>query len=109
MTTPTTTAPAPAAPAKWGSDEDWAEIVKGAASGAQSALKSPVYGSGKKDAKESKRRTLANILNNALNRKHKQKKDQKSHKNEMTDYKNQVMQQAARNFSSALQGSSANK
>lgn len=107
MTTPATTAPA--APAKWGSDEDWAEIVKGAASGAQSALKSPVYGSGKKDAKESKRRTLANVLNNALNRKHKTKKEQKTHKNEMTDFKNQVLQHAARNFSSALQGSSVNK
>ena len=106
MTTPAQEAPAAA---KWGSDEDWAEIIKGAAKGAQSGLKSSFSPSGKKEAKESKRRTLANILNNALNRKHKLNKTIQSNKNEMADFKSQALQHAARGFSSALQGSSVNK
>lgn len=103
------TATPAAAPAKWGSDEDWAEIIKGAASGAKTALNSPYQASNKKDAKESKRRTLANMLNNALKRSFNLNKAKRSHKGDMADFKSQALQQAARGFSSALQGSSVNK
>jgi hypothetical protein len=91
------------------SSAGWAAIISGVSQGAQAAMSSPDTGSAKKDAKERKRRTLANLLSQALQRKSKQHNASQAHLGEMKDLKSQVMQQQAKGFVHALQGSKKKK
>lgn len=85
--------------------ESYANILSGASQGASSALKSSTeYANSKREAKEAKRRTLANLLNNAFNRNQKLFRAGQDYQDDLSDYKSQAMQQVARGFVEALQG-----
>jgi hypothetical protein len=74
----------------YGTTSDWAEILKGGAQGASSALQGAAqYANTKEEAREAKRRTLAN----------------QDYQDEMNDFQSQALQQVARGFVDALQGS----
>lgn len=88
------------------SPQDWMAIIQGASQGAGSALQSvAANANSKKEAKEAKRRTLANLLNTALRRDRALFRMGQEHSDEMNDYQSQAMQQVARGFVEALQGS----
>ena len=97
--------PAPA-PSSYGSAQDWASVIRGAGEGAGSAMQgASAYANSKMEAKEAKRRTLANMLNNALKRKQSLSRMGQEHSDEMNDFQTQAMQQMARGFVQNLQGS----
>ena len=66
---------------------------------------SKIY-SNAKSAKEQKRRNLARIMQSAMNRNQDLSNADQEYQNEMSDFQSQAMQQVARGFVSALQGSS---
>ena len=91
---------------KWGKTEDWTKVISGVGEGASSAIQGAAdYKTAKRLAKESKRRTLANLLSQTLKRKQGVFKRQQEHGGEMSDLKTESMQHAARGFAEALQGS----
>jgi hypothetical protein len=63
------------------------------------------YATSKKEAKEAKRRTLANLLNSALKRNQHLFHAGQEYSDDMNDYQSQALQQVARGFVNALQGS----
>lgn len=90
----------------YGNAQDWSQIIAGGAQGAGSAMQSATaYANSKKEAKEAKRRTLANMLNQALKRNQGLGRMGQEHQDEMNDYQSQALQQIARGFSESLQGS----
>lgn len=90
----------------YGSAKDWSQIISGAGQGAGQAMQSnAANASSKIEAKEAKRRTLANLLNQSLKRKQGLFRMGQEHSDEMSDYQSQAMQQVARGFVEALQGS----
>lgn len=90
----------------WGSGQDWSSIISSAAQGASAGMQgSAQAATSKKEAKESRRRTLANILTQALKRRQGLFKVGQEYSDELNDYQTQAMQQAARGFVNALQGS----
>ncbi len=100
----------PAAPTGggFGSAGDWATILSGISQGAQSALQKPSHTgaiSNKKEAREAKRRTAANLLTQALSRNRELSKASQQYAGEMNETQGNVMQQIARGFIGALQGS----
>ena len=95
-----------AAASPYGSAADWSQIISGAGQGASSAMQGATgYATSKKEAKEAKRRTLANLLNNALKRNQGLFRTGQEHADDMNDFQSQAMQQVARGFVEALQGS----
>ena len=90
----------------YGSPENWATIISGAGQGAGNAMQGlAAYANTKSEAKESKRKTMANILNQALKRNQALFRVGQEHSDEMNDFQSQAMQQVARGFVDALHGS----
>jgi hypothetical protein len=83
----------------YGSASDWAQILSGAGQGASSAMQgATANATNKMEAKEAKRRTLANLLNQALKRNQGLFRVGQEHSDEMRDYQSQALQQLARGF-----------
>lgn len=92
-------------PSNYGSAQDWATIISGAGQGASSALQGIAgNANSKREAKESKRRTFANLLNQALKRNQNLFASGQQHSDDMNDFQSQAMQQVARGFVESLQG-----
>jgi hypothetical protein len=100
-------APASTSSVPWyGTAQDWSQIISGAGQGAASAMQgATAYATSKKEAKEAKRRTLANLFNQAIRRNQGLFRIGQEHTNDINDYQSQAMQQVARGFVDALQGS----
>ena len=91
----------------YGSASDWANVISGAGQGASSAMQgASAYATSKKEAKEAKRRTLANLMNQAMKRNTSLFRMGQEHQDDLNDYQSQAMQQVAKGFVDALQGSS---
>jgi hypothetical protein len=89
----------------YGSASDWASILASAGQGAGSALQSATANaSSRAEAKEAKRRTLANLLNGSLKRSQGLFRAGQEHSDELSDYQSQAMQQMARGFVEAMNG-----
>lgn len=87
----------------YGKPEHWAQILAG---GAEGAIGSGSSGSSnKREAREKKRRTLANLMNQALNRNQNLFRMGQEHGDEMSDFQSNALQQVAKGFVQALQGS----
>lgn len=100
------TTPAAPAASPYGSAQDWAQVISGAGQGAGAAMQSNAANAASRfEAKEAKRRTLANLLNQALKRNQGLFRLGQEHSDEMNDYQAQAMQQVARGFADALKGS----
>jgi hypothetical protein len=90
----------------YGSASDWASIISGAGQGASSAMQGAAsYANSKKEAKEAKRRTLANLMSQAMKRNTGLFRAGQEHQDDLNDYQSQAIQQVARGFVDALQGS----
>lgn len=99
------TAPAPNTVPWYGQPSDWAQIISGASGGASSAMSgSAQFANSKEEAKEAKRRTLANLMTNAMKRNRSLFKANQDYQDEMNDYQTQALQQMARGFVESLQG-----
>ncbi len=86
---------------------NWARIIEGLGSGAMNFMQgSASNAASSQELKEAKRRTMANLLNKALRRDLSLYGMGRDYADELTDYKTQIMQQIARGFNNALQGSS---
>lgn len=97
MSSPTPTA------SPYGSAQDWATLISGAGQGIGSAMQgATAYATSKQEAKEAKRRTLANLLNSALRRNQNMFKVGQEHADDMNDFQSQALQQVARGFVDAL-------
>ena len=89
----------------YGSASDWSQIISSAGQGAGSAMQGATANANNKlEAKEAKRRTLANLLNQALKRNQGLFRVGQEHSDEMKDFQTQAMQQMARGFVEAMQG-----
>ena len=85
---------------------DWSRIIQGAGEGAGSAMQGAAqFANSKSEAKEAKRRTLANLLNQSMKRNRGLFRKGQEHGDEMNDYQSQALQQIARGFVESLQGS----
>lgn len=95
MTSPT--------PSNYGSAEDWSKVISGAGQGATSAMQGTAGAAASRaEAKEAKRRTLANLLSQALKRDQGLFRMGQDHSDDMNDYKSQAMQQVAQGFVGSL-------
>ena len=95
-----------AASSPYGSAADWSQIISGAGQGAGAAMQgASAYANSKREAREAKRRTLANLFNSALRRNQGLFRTGQEHADDMNDFQSQAMQQVARGFVEALQGS----
>lgn len=100
------TTPAAPAASPYGSAQDWSTIISGVGQGAGSAMQSASANAGSRaEAKEAKRRTLANLLNQALKRNQGLFRLGQDHSDDMNDFQSQAMQQVARGFADSLKGS----
>jgi len=98
------TSPDSASP--YGSAKDWASIISGAGQGASSAMQgATAYANNKSEAKEAKRRTLANLMTQALKRKQGLFRVGQENTDDMNDFQSQAMQQIAKGFVDSMQGS----
>src|SRR5260221_6183277 len=87
----------------YGSAGDWSKVIQGISQGAGSAMQaSSASNASKKDIKEAKRRTLANILNQAMKRDRNLFRAKQEHADEMKDYQNQALMQMAKSFAQGL-------
>ena len=92
-------------PSSYGSASDWAQIISSTGQGVGSAMQGATQNANNKlEAKEAKRRTLANLLNQALKRNQGLFRVGQEHSDEMKDFQTQAMQQMARGFVEAMQG-----
>ena len=90
----------------YGTSGDWSQIISGAGEGASSAIRGQAALTGSKvEKKEAKRRTLANLLNQAMQRRRNLFKSGQDYGDEMSDYQSQALQQVAKGFVEALNGS----
>lgn len=91
---------------QYGNPSDWAQIISSAAGGYSSAMDSAAkYAGTKREAKEAKRRTLANLMNSAMKRNRSMFRKGQEYSDEMNDYQSNALQQMARGFVESLQGS----
>lgn len=82
---------------------DWMEIFKGGAEGTRSSLEGAAkFASSRKEAKEARRRTLANLKNKAAKRSHAAFRSGQDYNEDAADLKSQSIQQMARDFVNAL-------
>ncbi len=87
--------------------QNWANIISGVGQGAQSALGGmSANANSRKEAREAKRRTLADLLNRAMKRDMAMYRTGQDYADEGADYQSQALQQVAKGFVSALNGSS---
>lgn len=94
----------------FGGARDWAQIIQAGGQGVASGLQGmSANANSKKEAKESKRRTLANLMNSAMKRNQNLFMMGQEHFDDMNDFRSQAMQQVARGFVEALQGSTGRK
>ena len=94
------------APTNYGNSQDWSQIIQGIGSGAQSAMQgASQYANSRKEAREAKRRTLANMLSQQMKRKQAMSRMGQDYSDEMNDFQTQAMQNVARGFVEALHGS----
>jgi hypothetical protein len=90
----------------YGTPQDWATILGGTEKGASSAMQGAnAIANSKVEAKEAKRRTLANLFNQARKRSQGLERVGREHSGDINDFQSQAMQQVARGFVEALQGS----
>lgn len=89
----------------FGSAKDWSTVISGVGQGAGAAMQGAAsYANTKREAKEAKRRTLANLLNQAMKRNQGMFRMGQEHADDINDYQSQAMQQVARGFVEGLQG-----
>lgn len=92
------------------SAKNWAEVISAGGQGAAAGMQGmSANASSKMEAKEAKRRTLANLLNSSMRRNRNLFKVGQEHMDDMNDFQSQAMQQVARGFVDALQGSTGRK
>jgi hypothetical protein len=90
----------------YGGPTEWANIISGAGQGAGSAFQgSSQLANSKEESKETKRRTLANLMNQAMKRNRGLFRVGQDYQDEMSDFQTNALQQVARGFVEALQGS----
>jgi len=90
----------------YGSADAWSKIISGVGQGAGSAMQgNAANANSRQEARESRRRTLANLLNGALRRNKDLFKAGRDESNEMNDFQSQALQQISRGFVDALNGS----
>src|SRR5271156_6386271 len=78
----------------YGSAKDWAEIISAGGQGAAYGLQGMAANANSKaEAKEAKRRTLANLMNSSLNRNSKLFRIGQEYSDDMNDFKSQALQQ----------------
>ncbi len=89
----------------YGSRGDWATVISGIGKGAGTAMQGNVAAANsKKEAKEAKRRTLANLMNSAMKRNAGLFRIGQENQDEMNDFQSQALQQIARGFVESLHG-----
>lgn len=94
----------------YSSSQNWANIISAGGQGAASGLQGmSANASSKAEAKEAKRRTLANLLNSSLKRNRGLFRMGQEHMDDMNDFQSQALQQVARGFIDSLQGSTGRK
>lgn len=87
--------------------QNWATLISAAGQGAASGLQgASQYANSKAEAKEAKRRTIADLLNRAMKRDMAMFRTSQDHADEGADYQSQLMQQIAKGFVDSLRGSS---
>jgi hypothetical protein len=85
---------------------DWSKIIQGSGEGARSSFEGAAQKANTKaELREAKRRTLANLMNQAMKRNRGLFRNGQEHGDEMNDFQSQALQQVARGFAEALQGS----
>lgn len=90
----------------YGTTKDWATVLAGVGQGAGTAMQGSASAANtRREAKESKRRTLANLMNNAMKRNQGLFRAGQEYSDEMNDFQSQALQQIARGFAEALHGS----
>jgi hypothetical protein len=100
MTTPTPEA------SPYGNASDWASILSGVGAGASAGVQGAAgLVTSKKEAKEAKRRTLANLFKNNMMRSQALSGMGQEHEDDLRNYQAQAIQQVARGFIESLQGS----
>ena len=103
MNAPTNSA---ATSAWYGDPKDWAQIIAGSGSGINTAMQSNAsLANSKREAKQTKKRTLANLLSQATKRRQDFYRAGQEYSDDMNDHQSQSLQQIARGFVEALQGS----
>lgn len=94
----------------YGDAKSWMPIISGATQGATSAMEGAAkYAQSKREAKEAKRRTLANLMNKSLKQNQDMYRVGQEYNDEMNEYQAQSLQQMARGFVNALQGSTGRR
>ena len=94
----------------YGKPKDWSKLVSGAGTGAAQAIEGLAKkAQTKKELKEAKRRTLANLLNQALQSEQGLFQVGQNYNEDIADTRNQSLQQTARGFIDALSGSTGAK
>lgn len=84
---------------------DVSKILSSGSKGATNAMQSAAsFATSKKEAKEAKRRTIANLLNQALKRNQSLFRLGQDYNDEMNEHQANAMQQAARGFTESLHG-----
>jgi len=102
--------PAASSGGGFGSAHDWSQIIAAGGQGAASGMQGmAANANSKQEAKEAKRRTLANLMNSAMKRNRNLFMMGQEHSDDMNDFQSQAMQQVARGFVEALQGSTGRK
>ncbi len=100
-------APASSGTSSWGDPKDWGQIISGIGSGVNTAMQSNAgLANSKREAKQTKKKTLANMLSQAMKRKQDFSRAGQEYSDDMADHQSQSLQQIARGFVDALQGSS---
>lgn len=90
----------------YGSAKDWSNIISSAGQAASGAMQSNAsLANSKKEAKQTKKRTLANMLSQAMKRNQNLFRVGQEYSDDMNDHQSQSLQQMARSFVDALQGS----
>lgn len=88
-----------------GGDAGWGSFLKAVGEGADSAMQgASTYGAAKREAKEKKRQTLAELLKKALQRDLAMYRADVGHQDEMSAMQGDAMQQVARGFADSLRG-----
>lgn len=90
----------------YGSANDYSKVLSSATEGAGSAMKGAAqFANTKSEAKEAKRRTLAKLMQNSMKRNRNLFKTGQEYNDDLNDTQSQSLQQVARGFVEALQGS----
>lgn len=93
-------------PSPYGNAQDWSTIIQGIGQGAGSAMQGLSQSAAtRREAREAKRRTLANMLNSSLKRNQGLFRAGQGYSDEMNDFQSQALQQVARGFIDSMNGS----